>query len=233
MSLPDLASYRAYLAAHTEEWAVLDSLCLIPISRFYRDRRVFDVLFRDYLPAIARAATTATVECWSAGCASGEEAYTILIGWKLLVGAEEPAPPLHMLGTDADPTLIERARDACYPPSALKDLPSDWLAVAFQQSPEGCLLRAEFRQGADFLCQNLREALPSQSFDVILCRNFVFTYFDSDMQRTMVDRLTSRLSERGLLVIGATETLPEGCAGVVALDQRLGIYARDGAVDCR
>ena len=79
LGLPDLVAYREYLVSHHEEWQVLDSLCRVTISRFYRDRRVFDVLRFEILPTLARRALTDAekeVRCWSAGCCSGEEPYT-------------------------------------------------------------------------------------------------------------------------------------------------------------
>jgi chemotaxis protein methyltransferase CheR len=77
LGLEDLDAYRAYLDAHPEEWEVLDALTPITISRFYRDRDVFARLEDDVLPALASAAAAAGrdgLRCWSAGCASGEEA---------------------------------------------------------------------------------------------------------------------------------------------------------------
>jgi len=80
LGLPDLDAYRARLAAEQAEWAVLDGLCRIPISRFWRDRAVFDHLAVDVLPALAAAAADSgrtEVRVWSAGCASGEEPYSL------------------------------------------------------------------------------------------------------------------------------------------------------------
>ena len=86
LALPDMAAYRAYLTNHPEEWRVLDEYCRITISRFYRDRAVFDYLQQTLLPKLAQQAMDQgdpTLRCWSAGCASGEEAYTLKILWEL------------------------------------------------------------------------------------------------------------------------------------------------------
>jgi chemotaxis protein methyltransferase CheR len=79
-------TYRSHLEGHADEWAVLDELARITISRFNRDRGVFAALQADVLPALATAAVdrgSGTLEAWSAGCASGEEAYTLAIIWEL------------------------------------------------------------------------------------------------------------------------------------------------------
>ncbi len=78
LGLADVAAYCAVLEADTSEWRRLDAMCRIPISRFWRDRDVFDSLARDVFPLLAAAAVErgdALVRVWSAGCASGEEPY--------------------------------------------------------------------------------------------------------------------------------------------------------------
>jgi chemotaxis protein methyltransferase CheR len=85
LNLPDLAEYRCHLEAHPAEWGVLGEICRITISRFYRDRVVFDHLHRVILPELARSAEGRGAELrrWSAGCASGEEPYALKILWEL------------------------------------------------------------------------------------------------------------------------------------------------------
>lgn len=78
LGLADLAAYRAYLETDPAEWAGLDALTHITISRFRRDRGVFEVIDRQVLPQLARRSS---LSAWSAGCASGEEPYTLAIGW--------------------------------------------------------------------------------------------------------------------------------------------------------
>ena len=84
LGMSEPAAYKAHLDTHPDEWHVLDGLCTVSISRFYRDHQVFDFLGDTVLPTLAAQATThadATIRCWSAGCASGEEPYTVsLIG---------------------------------------------------------------------------------------------------------------------------------------------------------
>src|SRR5438477_9810042 len=81
LGLTDLAAYRDYLERRPDEWARLDALCRVTISRFYRDRETFAALEQEVLPALARGG--AEIEVWSAGCASGEEPYTLALLWKL------------------------------------------------------------------------------------------------------------------------------------------------------
>lgn len=181
LGFSDLAAYRSYLLNTPAEWALLDAMCHIPISRFYRDRGTFDVILRQLLPQLAAMASVrsdAVVRCWSGGCASGEEPYTISIGWRLRVAGDWPGVGLAVIATDAENTMTERAKVACYSRSSIKDLPQEWIERAFiRRGPLFCLT-ADFRQGVEFVMQDIRQSMPEGPFDLILCRNLVFTYFD-------------------------------------------------------
>lgn len=91
LALPDVGAYRAHLERDEDEWSVLETLCWIPISRFYRDRAVFEFLERPVLPALSAMAVErgeTELRCWSAGCAAGEEPYTVAMIWRLRVASE-------------------------------------------------------------------------------------------------------------------------------------------------
>jgi chemotaxis protein methyltransferase CheR len=226
LDLADLAAYAAVLERDRDEWTRLDAMCRIPISRFCRDRSVFDALGDEVLPERARAALArgaGVVRCWSAGCASGEEAYTIALVWRLRVAPSFPGVQVSVLGTDADATMLARAAHAGYRRGSLKELPPDWIARGFAQADDLFCLRPEFRAGVVFRRQDIRRSAPAGPFDVILCRNLAFTYFDLAGQRDVLRRLLPRLLPGGFLVIGRTEALPADANGLVAVDE-LPIY---------
>ena len=125
LGMTQFAQYRPWLAEHPDELARIDAMCRIPISRFYRDRVVFQAIGATVLPAAAEEATRSgagSVRCWSAGCASGEEPFTMLLVWHFQVARDWPQLGLQLLATDADEVAISRARAACYAPSSLKDV---------------------------------------------------------------------------------------------------------------
>lgn len=184
LGLAGFTAYREHLEAHPDEWGVLDPLCRVSISRFYRDRAVFDWLAGHARPKVA----------WSAGCASGEEAYTLALLF----------PDCEILATDADPDLLVRARAGRYPPSSLEDLPADLRAGAFSDG----VIAPPPRRRITWRCEDIRATLPDRAFDLILCRHLVFTYFDEELQRDILEGLVERLSPGGLLVVGTHETLP-------------------------
>jgi chemotaxis protein methyltransferase CheR len=213
LGLSDPAAYRTYLSGHAAEWATLDGLCSIPISRFYRDRAVFDALGEDVLPDLARRASVReppVVRCWSAGCASGEEPYTLSLMWDRRIVARYPGTQLAVLATDLDGRLLERARLACYGRSSLRELPQDWIALAFERQGNLYCLRVRWKACVEFRVQDLRREQPTGDFDLVLCRNAAFTYFSEGVQRDVLARIGERLRSDGVLVIGRHERLPEG-----------------------
>ena len=212
LQLDDLDNYRRYLETHEQEWLRFDGFCRITISRFYRDRGIFDVLAREGLPELIRLCRNRNERrlcCWSAGCGAGEEAYTLALIWALQIAPQVTDIPFTLTATDADPAQIARARSGCYPPSSLKDLPSLWRDLAFIADQGEYCIKPEYRRPISWAVQDLRKTQPDGPFDLILCRNLAFTYFSTALQRETLNHLDSRLSTGGLLVIGAHESLPE------------------------
>jgi chemotaxis protein methyltransferase CheR len=189
LGLDSLAAYRDHLERHPDEWAVLDGLTNVTISRFCRDRGVFEFMRAEVLRPGMRV--------WSAGCASGEEPYTLAL---LCDGLE-------LLATDVDPALLRRAEAGRYPPSALRELPAAVREVAF--NADG-VLDPRVRRRVRFMRHDVRDAPPSGPFDLVLCRNLAFTYFDDAGQRATLRRIASVTAPGGALVIGAHEELPTG-----------------------
>lgn len=229
LSLLHIREYQSYIESHPSEWAVLDGLCRISISRFYRDKGVFQLLEHTVLPSLAQrvlAGNEQTVRCWSIGCASGEEPYTVAVLWKLGVAPQFPHLAIRILATDVAPQMIERARRGCYAQSSLKDLPKEWLEQAFLPSPEGWCVKEEYREPVAFIQQDVRMTVPTDRFHLILCRNIVFTYFDEELQRETLSKIVARLAPGGALVIGSSETLPGGVPGLEPWSEKSGIYRR-------
>jgi chemotaxis protein methyltransferase CheR len=110
--------------------------------------------------------------------------------------------------------MLQRAQRATYPASSLKDAPADWLETVFVRSTRDWVLRPEFRGQVEFRQQDIRTQTPVESFDLILCRNLVFTYFAEPLQRQVLERLTEHLLPEGHLVIGKHETIPAGTPGL-------------------
>ncbi|MGE5892859.1 MAG: CheR family methyltransferase [bacterium] len=231
LGLRDLDEYRRYVEDYPGEWPVLDSLSRVTISRFYRDRGVFDTMRTDILPALARGVISRgepELRSWSAGCGSGEEPYTLQIIWKLGVSPVlQTSIPLSMKATDIDPLLLERARKGMYLKSSLRDLPRELREQAFVHSGEFFMIKEPLRENIAFIRQDIREEMPEGPFHLILCRNLVFTYFDEPLQEKIIDRMMKRLIAGGILIIGIHETLPRQ-SGMVPWKEHSCIYRKPG-----
>jgi chemotaxis protein methyltransferase CheR len=218
LGLEGVAAYRQHLHRHPSEWEELERLLPITLSRFYRDTDVFGFLTETLLPAQARAVATRgdrTLRVWSAGCASGEEPYSVALAWHCRASAGSRGIALRILATDIDRAVLERARAACYRASSLKLLPRDWRARAFEERDSLLCLKARYRAGVEFRQEDIRRHIPRELFDIILCRNLVFTYFSDTVQHTVLTQLREQLHEGGTLVIGRRERLPVAVTDLV------------------
>ncbi len=135
------------------------------------------------------------------------------IHWNLRLQPQHRQVNLHVVGTDADGFLLERARVGLFPRSSLKELPSEWLALAFDRDGTQHRLRDRYRDDVEFELRDIRRSMPEQTFDLIVCRNLVFTYFEEAHQQETLVRIAARLRPGGALFIGVHEQLPAGATG--------------------
>ena len=220
LGLPDYSAYRARLEADPSEWPIFDACCHITISRFFRDRGIFEAVRRHVLPDIAarakREGRGALV--WSAGCASGEEPYTLKILWDVEVASAYPGVSLSITASDVDKEMLARAHAGCFEPTSFHELPPPLIAQAFDRVGDRYCIKPEHRERIVFLDQDLRAEMPAGLFDLILCRYVVFTYFAVPLQRKVLARMLERLRPQGYLVIGTHEQLPGEVPELAALD---------------
>ena len=221
------AEYSGYLEQHPEEWHKLDELCQVTITRFYRDRMVFEFLTQTVLPLLCEQALSQDRQdfcIWSAGCASGEEPYTLALIWEFYLKQEFPDMSLSILATDTKPELLARAERAVFSFSSVKNLPHDLRQRGFRNYNGDYHLIPDLKSEIKFECQDIRRALPDKCFDLVLCRNLAFTYYDEELQTDIAKKLVTGLLPGGALVIGVHETLPPGCVGVEVWSQRFSVY---------
>lgn len=232
LSLAGVKEYQAYLEHHPDEWAQLDALCRITISRFYRDKAVFAVLEKEVLPSLARRTRErgdTNLRIWSAGCGSGEEPYTLAVIWAMELQPRFPDLSIEIVATDVDPDMMRRARDARYGYGSLKNLPESWRDRAFARADDAYRLEPEYRRNIEFLEQDIRKQQPEGPFDLVLCSNLAFTYFDDALQLMVLKRLVGAMHDGAALVIGAHEKLPEGAERLSMWFDRQQIYRKSSS----
>ena len=231
LGLNDFAAYRARLEADPTEWRVFDEFCHITISRFFRDRGIFEVLRRRVLPDIAARAQREGRDAyvWSAGCASGEEPYTLKILWDVEVASAYPSISLSIIASDIDKAMLARAREGCFEPTSLHELPPPLIEQAFDRVGSQYCVKPKHREGIEFLDQDLRSEMPPRLFDLILCRYVAFTYFAVPLQRKVLVGMLERLRPQGYLVIGTHEQLPGDVPELVSLATAPQIFQKKSA----
>lgn len=233
----DVSSYLE-LAAQRPEVRVRCRQCLVvTISRFFRDRRLWEQLGRRWLPALMRRFPQG-LEAWSAGSAGGEEPYTLAMLWTAL--AEERQTPLRLLATDVNPECLARARFGIYDAGSMREVPEDFRQRFFIPMPGHRFavlprLRECIRWEAHDL---LHDPLPASGpFHIVLLRNNLLTYYRGESQLAALDRVLGRLVPGGLLILGSHERLPavsrplardEACPWVYQLSEDAGCAGSSG-----
>jgi len=203
----DVDSYLARLLGDVHEQDLLLETLSIHVSRFFRDVEVFRVLERRVLPELCtrlRNAGRAELKLWSAGCAEGEEAYSLA----LLAGERPPSGlTVSILATDVSAAVLAKGREGYYAPGHLSEVPEALRSTCFTAESGHYRLQARFRERVEFRCHDLTAAADYPSADLILCRN-VLIYFSEAEQERIVTRFAAALPVGGILVLGRTEALP-------------------------
>jgi two-component system CheB/CheR fusion protein len=212
-SRPTLAGYAAYLESDPEEFARLLNSLLIKVTEFFRDPKLFEYLGAHVLPELIAEARRDQRELriWSAGCSTGEEAYSLAIVAAEALGDELPWPEVRIFATDIDRDAIAFARRGIYPPAALKGLPSGARDRYFVKSDGGYEVTKRLRALMVFGEHDLGERAPFPRIDLLLCRN-VLIYFAAPMQRVALETFAFSLRPGGRLALGTSESvmaLPE------------------------
>ncbi len=214
LDLYDIGAYKELLQTAPAEWGVFKSFCNITISRFYRDKAVFKTIQENVFPDLIKLAKKTDkqhLNFWSIGCCSGEEPYTIAILWDeyLISDLNDQISP-EILATDISPALIQRAQNAIYTTSGVRDLPNHLINRSFKVDNRQYVLKDRYKKNIDFQIQDICTTIPKDKFNIILCRNLIFTYFDYTIQKRLLNKILKNLVDGGFLVIGIHEKLPPG-----------------------
>ncbi len=224
----DLDAYRRYLARYPEENQKLINSFLIKVTEFFRDRDLYDNLREHLLPTLlADAQHRKELRIWSAGCATGEEPYSLAILLTDLLGEDLHRLKVRIFATDVDADAIAFARRGIYPASALAQLPAETINRYFTPVEGAYEVRQHVRALVVFGQHDLGQRSPFPRIDLALCRN-VLIYFTPELQKRALQLFAFSLREGGLLVLGKAETVaPLG--EVFSLEHpRLRIYRRIG-----
>jgi chemotaxis methyl-accepting protein methylase len=208
MGLSDFEAYLIRIKKDSGEQNYLSKILTVTISRFFRDRDVFDTIGSLILLTIVRKKGKGDFRIWSIGCANGEEPYSLFLLWKEI--SERTWPPIHLsiLATDIDENLIERAKEGRYKKSSLKEVPEKIIGSHFKIDNGFYVLDQTIRGSVKFENHDIIRDEPFSEMDMVFCRNLAFTYFSKERQIDVLKKIALSLKEKGYLVIGKDESLP-------------------------
>ncbi|HCZ14932.1 MAG TPA: SAM-dependent methyltransferase [Candidatus Accumulibacter sp.] len=199
--------YLDYLGAHPDEARALFKDLLINVTSFFRDPEAFAVLGQQILPQLlADKPAGYVLRIWVAGCASGEEAYSIAIQVREFMDQTQQAFKVQIYGTDLDEESIAVARAGFYPPNVAADLTPQRLQRFFVGEDAGYRVRKEIREMLVFAVQNVLRDPPFTRLDLISCRN-VMIYLEPEAQERLIPSLHYALRPQGVLFLSPAESL--------------------------
>ena len=205
----NVAEYIATIDQQKDSRQECELLMTVSISRFFRDRRLWQMLEEQWLPDIV-AKNPPKIKVWSAGCAGGEEAYSFKIVWERLASHMVSLPQLEILATDRNPRYIERARSGIYSPGSLKELSLHSRASFFEtlKGAKRYAVKERLRSNISWKVHHLLTDPPGSNYNIIFMRNNILTYYRHDIQKRALSGILPCLLPDGLLIIGCHESLP-------------------------
>jgi two-component system, chemotaxis family, CheB/CheR fusion protein len=223
VDVDSFADYIDFLQVDPEEFTALFDTILINVTGFFRDPIAWEVLASDAIPRLLDAKPAPEpIRVWSAGCASGEEAYTLAIMLAEALGSDEMRERVKIYGTDVDDAALTIARHATYSGKAIAGLPPDLLERYFERSEASYTFRKDLRRTVVFGRHDLVHAAPISHIDLLACRNAIM-YLNSETQARVLARLHLALEDHGILFLGRAEMLlsPSHLFSPVDLKQRI------------
>ena len=222
----NLRDYADYLRTHPDEVSELLKVFLIKVTGFFRDREAFDLLSGTIIPElIDRGKQNGhTLRIWSAGCATGEEAYSLAMLVADHLGSEFQQWNVKIFATDLAADAIAFARRGLYPENVLAELPDDYRERFFDRVEHGYSVSKSLRQAVIFGQQDLSRGVPFPRIDLISCRNLLI-YLKPDLQQVVLDLFAYSLYQtRGYLFLGKAETARPTKASFELVDRKWKIY---------
>jgi two-component system CheB/CheR fusion protein len=229
--LEAIGAYVRYLQENEQEQDLLFNELLIGVTRFFRDEEAWNALRDIAFPTLfSRSPKGGTLRAWTAGCSTGEEAYSLAIVFLEALERERPKGrfTFRVFATDLDRAAVEKARQGLYPPNISSDVSPERLRRFFVKEEGGSFrVTRAIREMVTFAPHDLVKDAPFTRLDVMVCRN-VLIYLEPDLQRRLVSLFHYSLAPGGVLFLGSSETVGTARGGVFEpLDAKLRLYRRE------
>jgi two-component system CheB/CheR fusion protein len=206
-NIDTFGDYLDYLEVHPEAFLPLFNTILINVTSFFRDSPAWDYLIQHVLsPMLSALAPQEPIRVWSAGCASGEEAYTLVMVLAELLGIEEFRERVKVYATDVDNEALTQARQASYSQRELEFVPPELRDKYFDPVADRYVFRYDLRRSVIFGRHDLMQDAPISRLDLLVCRNALM-YFNAESQSHILARFHFALKDTGALFLGKAEML--------------------------
>ena len=224
VNVPSFEQYLDYLRVHQEELAALVDTILINVTSFFRDPEVWAYLADDLVPRlVANRRTSDPLRIWSAGCASGQEAYTLAMLVAEQVGLDALRARAKIYATDLDDEALLEAREAVYAERQIADVPLALLEKYFERSGDHFTVSRNLRHAVIFSRHDMIHDAPISRIDLLSCRNTLM-YFNADAQSRVLGRFSHSVNASGYLVLGRAEMLFSHSALFVPVDLKRRVF---------
>jgi len=201
------SDYIDYLEVHQDEFGPLFNTILINVTSFFRDPTAWETLAAQVLPRILEGKNAEEpIRCWSAGCASGEEAYTLAMVLAEAIGEQDFRQRVKIYATDADDEALAEARQGSYSKAQVGGVPPELLAKYFESHGESWVFRPDLRRALIFGRHDLVQDAAISRLDLLVCRNALM-YFNAETQAKIVARFHFALNKNGYIFLGKAETM--------------------------
>ncbi|MFL5766180.1 MAG: CheR family methyltransferase [Bacteroidia bacterium] len=219
-NLPDLPSYISLIHQDPAEIQLLLKDLLISVTNFFRDKKAFEIMETEILPALLKGKTSADqLRIWVAGCATGEEAYSLSILCAELTGGIIDGPKVQIFATDIDESAISHAREGVFSINDLADVSPERLHRFFTKEGETYRIKREVREAVMFATHNFLKDPPFSHLDLISCRN-VMIYLNSVAQKRVIETFHFALNPGGFLFLGSSESVDGTSSNLFASHNR-------------
>jgi two-component system, chemotaxis family, CheB/CheR fusion protein len=224
-NIVSLHDYVALLSRHPNEINDLYRDILINVTKFFREPAMFASLAVLTSSLIQERDPNAPFRIWTAGCASGEEAYSLAIAITEIMEGARISTPIQLFGTDISEIAIDRARAAVYPETIQKEVSPERLSRFFTRVETGYRISKSIRENCVFARHNLIRDPPFSQLDLVSCRN-VLIYFGASAQQRALAAMHYSLKPGGLLLLGSAETIGNRAEVFAVRDNENKIFSR-------
>jgi two-component system CheB/CheR fusion protein len=223
--------YREFLEKNPDEFAELFNAILINVTGFFRDKETWELVEREIVPALVEQRDArAPIRIWSAGCASGEEAYTIMLILAEALGEEALKSRVKIYATDIDEDALHQAREATFTRKQLEPVPEALRDRYFVQVNSSFTIRKDLRRSVIFGRNDLHRDPPISRVDLLVSRNTLM-YFGTDVQERILANYYFALNRGGFLVVGKAEALQSGRRLFSAYNLKRRVFVKDGTTE--